>query len=79
MTRRLSSPLEGGRGLTLVPGTPRQDVMQKDDILKMINEQVDKKFESFNQSFQTNIMPDLIKQFESSMRNLLQQTTSRVA
>jgi len=53
--------------------------MQKDDILKMINEQVDKKFESFNQSFQTNIMPDLIKQFESSMRNLLQQTTSRVA
>lgn len=71
--------MEGGRGLTLVPGTPRQDVMQKDDILKMINEQVDKKFESFNQSFQTNIMPDLIKQFESSMRNLLQQTTSRVA
>lgn len=79
MTRRLSSSLEGGRGLTLVPGTPRQDVMQKDDILKMIDEQVDKKFGSFNQSFQTDIMPDLIKQFESSMRNLLQQTTSRVA
>ena len=79
MTTRLSSPLEHGRGLTLVPGTPRHDVVQRDDILKMINEQVDKKLESFNQSFQTNIMPDLIKQFESSMRNLLQQTTSRVA
>ena len=70
--------MEGGRGLTLVPGTPRQDVMQKDDILKMINEQVDKKFESFNQSFQTNIMPNLIKQFESSMRTLLEQTTPHV-
>ena len=52
--------------------------MQRDDILKMINEQVDKKLESFNQSFQTNIMPNLIKQFESSMRTLLEQTTPHV-
>jgi hypothetical protein len=70
--------LERGRGLTLVPGTPRQDVLQRDDITKMINEQVDKKLESFNQSFQTTIMPNLIKQFESSMRTLLEQTTPRV-
>jgi hypothetical protein len=78
MTRRLSLPLERGRGLTLIPGTPRQDVVQRDDILKMIDEQVDKKLESFNQSFQTNIMPNLIKQFESSMRTLLEQTKPHV-
>jgi hypothetical protein len=65
-------------GLTSIQGTARKDTTQNNDIFeevsRMIDKRMDKRFEDFNANFQSTVMPALMKQFELSMRSCLQQS-----